>query len=232
MSATTFSLATFFLIVAGALFGLVVLRNSYVALILGLAAGSAPYFLLKISEASQARRMDEQLPEALDLMARALRAGHALGTAIEMVAQEMSDPIRSEFAALDEELRFGLSMREALSNLCTRVDAKDLRFFAVAVVLHKETGGNLAEVLDKISKLMRDRLQFRRQVRSLTAEGRFSAVVMLCLPFALALYLYWANPTYLSALWIEETGRFMIGAALTLQILGYFVIRKIVEVEM
>jgi len=138
--------------------------------------------------------MEVQLPDTLDLIGRALRAGHALPSGLKMAGEEMSDPIAAEFRITHDEMSFGVSMQQALSNLGERVPVTDMRYFVVAVLIQREAGGNLTEVLDNLSKLIRNRLMFHARVRVLTTEGRMSAWVLGLLPFALALFMNFANP--------------------------------------
>jgi tight adherence protein B len=231
LNATTFLLASFTLGAIGLLAGLKFLPQTSVAIILGLLCLFLPYFLLKMAEKSYFAKFQEQLPEALDLLARALRSGNALTAGLETVAEEMQDPIGGEFSAVVDEIKLGLTLNEAFANLCERVPSTDLRFFAIAILLQKETGGNIAEILDNISNLIRQRVQFGRQVKALTAEGRFSALVLLALPIVMFLYMYIVKNNYVSLLWTEEIGRYMIAGAVVCQIVGAIVIKKIVSVE-
>lgn len=231
INASTFLLGSFSLGATGLLLGLRFFPHWGAALVLGLGLGGIPYLLLKSAERSFVKKFEEQLPEAMDFLARAMRSGHALSSAMEMVAKEMEDPICSEFAAAVDEIKFGLSIEDVLDNMCQRSSVADLRFFAISVVLNKETGGNITEVFNKISNLIRQRLQFRRQVQTLTAEGRFSAIVLLLLPVAMAFYVYMANFEYLSLLWTEKAGRMMVGSAVVAQVTGALIMKKMVKLE-
>ena len=148
-----------------------------------------------------------------------------------MIAEEAQDPIRSEFAATVDEINLGLTMSEALENLCERVPIADLRFFSIAILVQKETGGNIGEILDNISRLIRERIQFKDHVAALTAEGRLSAAVLIALPIVMFIYMYLTNYDYISLLWIEETGHYMIFGAIVLQIIGAYVIKRIVDID-
>lgn len=225
------------LTLGGAVLGLAggwwLLPHTGSALLGGLVLGGLPYLWLKVRERKVLARFQEQFPEALNLLARALRSGHALSSGMEMIATEMEAPIGPEFAAVVDEINLGLTLKEALENLCERVPQnQELRFFAIALLVQKETGGNIAEILDNISRLIRERVKFRRQVTALTAEGRISAFVLLGLPVALFLYIYLVNYNYISLLWTERIGRLLLGGALVLQACGYFVIRRIINVEL
>jgi tight adherence protein B len=190
-----------------------------------------PLLLLKTAERSYYSNFQEQLPEALDLLARAVRSGHAITSGLEMISQEMTDPIRAEFAAVVDEVNLGLTLKESLDNLCERVPSLDVRFFAIAILLQKETGGNIAEILDNISRLLRERVQFARQVKALTAEGRYSAGVLIALPLLMFIYVYFMNYDYISTLWTEKVGQYMLFGAIVLQIIGAWVIKRIVTIE-
>lgn len=208
-----------------------ILPNPAMGVLVSLFVLTAPYFWLKMREAQTFTRFEEQLPEAMDLLARAVRSGHALSSGMKMVAEEMEDPIASEFAATVDEIDLGLSLKEALENLNERVTSQDLRFFSIAVLIQKETGGNIAEIFDNIGRLIRERIQFRRQVKALTAEGRLSGGILLLLPVVMFIYIYFANYEYLSLLWTEQMGHYLIGAALVMQVLGLIFIRKIIDIE-
>jgi tight adherence protein B len=190
-----------------------------------------PYFILRMIEASILEKFQDQLPEALDLLARAMRSGHALTSGLGMIAEEMPPPIKLEFRATVDEINMGLSTKDALANMCERVPSTDLRFFAIAILIQKETGGNVAEILDRISRLIRERLQFRRQVQTLTAEGRLSARILILLPIAMFIYIYLVNYDYISMMWTEQLGIYMLVAGVIMQIIGAIFISKIVKIE-
>ena len=148
-----------------------------------------------------------------------------------MIAQEMPDPIKSEFQATVDEIKLGLTFGEALNNLCGRMPSTDLKFFAISILIQKETGGNAAEILDRISTLLRERVRFRGEVKTLTAEGRLSGNILLAIPLFLFGYFYFANYAYISLLWTEQLGRYMLYGGIFLQILGAIVIKQLVKIE-
>lgn len=197
----------------------------------GLMAAFAPLAYLKAKEKAYMEKFKDQLPEALDLLSRAMRSGHALSSGLALIAEESEEPIKSEFAAVVDETKLGLSMQEAMDNLCERVPDTDLRFFAISVVLQKETGGNLGEVLDKIGRLIRERIQFKRHVRTLTAEGKLSARILTLLPVCMFIYIYFVNYDYISLLWTQKEGYIMLTGGILLQIIGTLSINKIVNIE-
>ena len=231
LNATNFILLSLALGGIGLLIGLKFLPQVLAAIGLGLLLTFLPLLWLKIAEKAYYSKFQEQLPEALDLLARAVRSGHAITSGLEMIGQEMTDPIKAEFAAVTDEVNLGLTLKEALDNLCERVPSMDVRFFAIAILLQKETGGNIAEILDNISRLLRERVQFARQVKALTAEGRYSAGVLISLPILMFIYVYFMNYDYISTLWTEKIGQYMLFGAIVLQIIGAWVIKKIVTIE-
>ena len=204
----------------------------YAGFVLGLVFLIIPFLLLKMAERLYFEKFNAQLPEALDLLARAMRSGHALTSGLEMISHEMEDPISAEFDACVDEINLGLTLKESLDNLCERVPLADLRFFAIAVLVQKETGGNLAEILDNLSRLIRERIQFKQLVKTLTAEGRYSAAVLIGLPILMFIYLYTSNYDYVSLLWTDQLGQYMLAAAVILQIVGAYVIKRIVDIDM
>jgi tight adherence protein B len=177
------------------------------------------------------KKFAAQLPDALELLARALRAGHSLGAGMSLVAEEMPAPIGKEFGMAFEEQNLGVSLEDSLKSLTKRVPNMDLKFFATAVVLQRQTGGDLAEILNKIGSLIRERFRIWGQVQALTGEGRLSGVVLLALPPVLFLAVYYLNPRYCMMLFTDPMGRQMLAGAVILQILGALVIRKIVNIK-
>jgi tight adherence protein B len=172
-----------------------------------------------------------QLPDALELVARALRAGHSLQAGLHVVAEEMPAPIADEFGRVFEETNLGIPVEEAMKNMCDRVPNLDLRFFVTSVGIQRQTGGDLAEILDKIGYVIRERFRILGQVKALTGEGRLSGVVLIALPFALFGFMLNAKPDYIEPLWTTDLGRKMSIAAIIAQIIGALVIRKIVNIK-
>ncbi|MES2018871.1 MAG: type II secretion system F family protein [Pseudomonadota bacterium] len=199
-------------------------------LAMGLAA-LLPLLYVRRARSTRLRKFESQLPDALDMMGRALRAGHAFPTALKMVGEEMSAPLADEFRAAFDEVNFGISMQDALTSLAARVPVTDLRFFVIAVVIQRETGGNLAELLANISSIMRDRIKLFQQVRVLAAEGKMSAWILSLLPFAAALVIHLTNPTFLAVLYTDPMGQKMILVALTLMALGVLAMRRIINIR-
>ncbi|TWT76848.1 Bacterial type II secretion system protein F domain protein [Posidoniimonas polymericola] len=190
-----------------------------------------PFLWLMMKRKSRLKKFAAQLPEALELIARALRAGHSLGAGMNLVAQEMSAPIAKEFGRAFEEQNLGMPMEETLDHLADRVPNLDLKFFVTAVVLQRQTGGDLAEILDKIGRLIRERFKIWGQVQALTGEGRLSGIVLLALPPTLFATVYQMNPDYLMLLFTDELGKKMLVGGVVMQLLGAIVIRKIINIR-
>lgn len=197
----------------------------------GLGAGVLPLFWLLRRRSKRFRQLSYQLPEALGLLARALRAGHGLTSAMNVVASEMLPPISTEFGICCEQYNLGTPIDQALTNLQERVPNGDLRFFCTSVRLQQRTGGNLAEILDKISYVVRERFKLLGQVQALTGEGRFSGLILMALPVVIFLVLYYLNPEYVVPLFSDPVGRKMIAVAAALQLLGAYVIKRIVTID-
>jgi tight adherence protein B len=198
----------------------------------GFVAGlAAPCLFVRSRRTARMNKFEEQFPEALDLMARAVRAGHAFGSGMKMVADEMHEPVGPEFRASFEEQNFGLSMKESLNNLALRVPLLDVRFFSTAVLIQRETGGNLAEILDNLANVVRERFKIRRQVRVHTAHGRFTGYVLLALPAFLAIALHFINPEHMEMLFKDKIGHTMIMAAIAMQTTGWFWIKRVIKIE-
>jgi tight adherence protein B len=205
--------------------------NILFAPLIGLFLGVLPMIWLLMRRRRRLRKFAAQLTQALELIARALRAGHSLAAGLSLVAQEMSDPIGMEFSRTFEEQNLGIPMEQALDNMTTRVPNLDLKFFVTAVVLQRQTGGDLAEILDKIGSLIRERFQIWGQVQALTGEGRLSGIVLLALPPALFAVVYRMNPDYLMLLFTDPMGKKMLIGGVVMQLLGALAIRKIVNIR-
>jgi tight adherence protein B len=190
-----------------------------------------PLFWLLFRRKRRLKKFAAQLPEALELIARALRAGHSLASGFGLVANEMSDPIGGEFSRTFEEQNLGKPLEEALNDLTKRVPNLDLKFFVTAIVLQRQTGGDLAEILDKIGNLIRERFKIWGQVQALTGEGRLSGIVLLALPPALFVVVYKMNPDYLMLLFTDPLGKKMLVGGIVTQLFGALMIRKIVNIR-
>jgi len=199
--------------------------------VLAVLLASLPLAWLMLRRRKRLRTFAAQLPDALEMLARSLRAGQSLGFGMSMIANEMSDPIATEFGRVFEEQNLGVPLEESFEDLTERIPNLDLSFFATAVILQRQTGGDLAEILDKIGALIRDRFRIWGQVQALTGEGRLSGIVLLALPFVLFLAVYQLNPDYIMILFTDPLGKKMLAGAIFMQIVGALVIRKIVNIE-
>jgi tight adherence protein B len=221
--------------VLAGLAGLGLLRLLHVpagpAALAGLATGLAPWAYVWLRRQRRLHTLQRQLPEALDLMARAMRAGHAFASALHMAGQEMSEPMAAELRAVHEEVNFGLSLPQALAHLLERAPLTDLRYFVVAVSIQRESGGNLTEVLGKLAQLIRARLRLLDRVRVLSSEGRLSAWILVLMPFALAGLLALFNPTFMRPLWTDPMGITLLQAMLAVMLLGIVLIARIVRIR-
>jgi tight adherence protein B len=195
------------------------------------AAAFAPIGFLRFKRTRRLRRFEEQFPEALDLLARALRAGHSFSTAIEMVAEEMPAPIGPEFKLLYDQQNYGLAMPDAMRLFAERIPILDSRFFVTAVLIQRESGGNLSEVLDNLAKVMRDRFRVKRQMRVISAHGRITGWVLVALPPVLGAVLMTINDDHRATMFGDPLGHQMMFAGAALQVIGTLIIRKIVNVE-
>jgi tight adherence protein B len=198
----------------------------------GAAFGFAlPFLVLKYKRTKRLSAFEELFPEALDLISRALKAGHAFSTGLKMVADEMEEPVGSEFRKTFDEQNFGLPLKDSLENLTLRIPLLDMRFFSTAVLIQRETGGNLSEILENLAHVVRERFKILRQVRVYTAHGRLTGYVLLALPAVLAIALSFINPEHMNMLFRERMGQIMLMIALGMQTAGFFWIRQVVKIE-
>jgi tight adherence protein B len=202
------------------------------AMMLGAGLGAAmPWWYISFKRTRRLRKFEEDFPDGLDLIARALKAGHAFATGLKMVADEMDEPVGPEFRKTFDEQNFGLPMKDALQNLTERIPSLDVRFFSTAVLIQRETGGNLAEILENLGHVVRERFKILRQVRVHTAHGRFTGWVLLALPVVLCIALSFINPEHMNLLFRERIGQFLLMVALILQVVGYLWIRHVIKIE-
>ena len=201
------------------------------ALIVGAALGAIPTVYILIKRRQRLRKFEELLPDTIDLMARALRAGHTISSSIEMVATEGTEPVASEFRRVFEQQNFGLPLREAMLGLVERVPLPDVSFLVTAILVQKETGGNLAEVLDKTAVVIRERFRLRGQLRIYTAQGRLTGWILASLPFIMFVLLNIVNPAYMRILYTDPSGRTLIYVGIVLMVTGGWVIRKVIDIK-
>ena len=190
-----------------------------------------PYAYVSIRRNKRFEKFEELFPEAIDTLARAVRAGHAFTTALEMITNEVAEPIAGEFRQLYEEQKFGMPVRDALMNLTDRVPLVDVKFFVTAVMLQRETGGNLAEILDNLSYVIRERFKIQRQVRVYTAQGRLTMALLMGMPPIIVVVMLLLNPAFIHPLFADPIGHTLLVAGIALQTVGYFVIRKIIRIQ-
>jgi len=219
------------LLVSGLLLPVLMGRRPLVGAVLGLGLAMVPWWHVAGRRRARVTRLENQFPEALDLMGRAMRAGHAFPSAIRMVGQEMPDPLARDFRVLFDEMNYGVPTNEALSRLAQRLQMPDVSYFVVAVMIQRETGGNLTELLDKIASLVRERLKLLGEIQTLSAEGRLSAIVLTCLPFGVGLAVNLTSPEFMAVLWTDPMGQRMVGGALILMLLGMVWMRSVIRIR-
>jgi tight adherence protein B len=207
------------------------LVNMYVVPIAALGFFALPWLWLYVKRANRLKAFAAQLPDAMELVARALRAGHSLAAGMHVVAEEMPAPISKEFARVYDEQNLGIPLEETLKAMCDRVPNLDLKFFVTSVAIQRQTGGDLAEILDRIGHVIRERFKILGQVKALTAEGRLSGVVLIAMPIGLFLLMLWMKPDYVRLLWTDPMGIKMSVAAIVLVLIGSYAIKKIVDIK-
>jgi tight adherence protein B len=220
-------------VLSGAAMGVLVLLFGFPQFVwLGVILGAfLPYSYANYKRTKRFQKFEEIFPEAIDTLARAVRAGHAFTTALELIGSEISEPVAAEFRKLFEEQKFGMPVRDALLNLTERVPLVDVKFFVTAVMLQRETGGNLAEILDNLSYVIRERFKIMRQVRVHTAQGRLTMMLLMGLPPIIIITMQIMNPSFIRPLFEDPIGHVLIVVGITLQTIGYFVIRKVIQIQ-
>src|SRR5947207_8920736 len=190
-----------------------------------------PYSFASYRRSKRFQKFETMFPEAIDTLARAVRAGHAFTMALEIISNELPEPVGTEFRKLYEEQKYGMPVRDALLNLTTRMPLVDVKFFVTAVMLQRETGGNLAELLDNLSYMIRERFKILRQVRVYTAQGRLTMMLLMAMPPVIVVTMLVMKAEFIQPLFVDPVGHIFVAAAITLQTVGYFVIRRIIRVE-
>ena len=203
----------------------------FIAPVVGVSLFFAPFFWVNMTRKKRINKFNMQLPEALEMLSRSLRAGHSLSAGFGLIADEMPEPLAREFGRCFEEQNFGVSLEQSLESMTQRIPNLDLRFFATAVILQRQTGGDLAEILEKIGNLVRARYRLAGQIQALTGEGRLSGIVLLGLPPSLFLFMLYANNEYIMKLFKDPLGQWLLGGAIVMQFLGALVIRKIIDIK-
>lgn len=205
--------------------------RSEVGWVAALIGAVLPYAYASIQRNRRFEKFEELFPEAIDTLARAVRAGHAFTTALELITNEVAEPVAGEFRQLYEEQKFGMPVRDALMNLTERIPLVDVKFFVTAVMLQRETGGNLAEILDNLSYVIRERFKIQRQVRVYTAQGRLTMALLMGMPPIIVALMLALNPAFIHPLFADPIGHALLVAGISLQTIGYFVIRKIIRIQ-
>jgi tight adherence protein B len=226
-----FLLLTAVLALSGYTVSFLAWRHQLISLLLSALLACFPVFYLVLKKKKRMSKFEAQLPEALDLIARALRSGHAFASGMKMVAEEFGAPLGPEFRETLEEIHYGASTEDALKSLTQRVDCPDLKYFVISVILQRETGGNLAEIIESIAYIIRERFKLHGKIRILTAEARFSAFILILLPFIAVIAMQFLNPDYISTLLSTELGRTSIGIALGMMFIGVLVMKKIIKIR-
>ena len=212
--------------------GATMLRLPFFArLVCALAGVAAPFVYLYAKKQKRMRKFERQLPDVLEMIARALKAGHAFTGGLQMASDEFEDPAGVEFAKTLEEINFGVDVPRALRGLAERVECPDLKFFVVSVLIQRETGGNLAEIMENLAYLIRERFKLHGKVKVLASEGKFSAVILVVIPFLLFFYFYLAQPDYIKLLYTDPMGKSMILGALIMMIMGTLIMRRMVRIR-
>jgi len=226
-----FVLATPVLALAGMLTVLWMHLPFVIALLCAVVFGSLPAVYLYWLKSQRIAKFERQLPEALELVSRALRAGHAFSVGLKLVGDEGADPVGKEFRRVFDEVSMGVALPEALHNVTERMDSVDLRFFVTSVLIQRETGGNLAEIIDSLATLIRKRFELHLKVRALSAEGRFSAIILFCLPIVVGVILFKMNPDYMSTLFTDPAGKNMLMIGSFMMVTGAIIMKRMVTIK-
>ncbi len=206
-------------------------RSIFLGLVIGIIFLLAPFGYAAYRRSRRFHQFEALFPEAIDLLGRAVRAGHAFTTGLELIADEMEEPVAGEFRKLFEEQKFGLPVRDALLNLAERIPLMDVKFFVTAVMLQRETGGNLAEILDKLSYVIRERFKILRQVRVFTAQGRLTMMILMSLPPGITIMMYLMNRDFIIILFRDPLGHLLLATGIALQFIGFLLIRRIINIR-
>lgn len=217
--------------VAGFAIGFALRREIPLAILLLIVGALAPLVYAQISKSRREDRFMEDFPNALDMISRSLKAGHSVSAAIQLVSQEMTEPLASLFKISYEEQTLGLSMKDSLTQMMNRMQSIDLRLFVTAVLIHREVGGNLSETLERLAQTIRERIRIRRQIKVYTAQGRLTGYILAALPIAMAIFLYLTSPDYLAELVSIDVGKYAIAVVAAAQIIGFIIIRRLINIK-
>jgi len=203
----------------------------WVGLLVGAATGAGPYLFVSRKRKARLKKFEEIFPDTLEFVSRSMRAGHAFSVSLEMIHREFPEPVSSEFRRTFEEHNLGLPIEVALQKLAKRVPSLDVHFFVSAVLLQKRTGGNLAEILDKLAYVIRERFKLRGRIRAVSAHGKMTATALSCIPIAVAVLMFYTNPEYVKFFFEDDVGNIMLGTGVALQLIGYVIMQQIVKIE-
>ena len=226
-----FILLTIFLAITSFCVSSLITRNKVFVVIITLLLAGTPFFYLCLKKKKRMEKFQRQLPEGLELIARSLKAGHAFPSSMKMAADEFDDPLGPEFEETINEINFGVNVPDALKNLAERVNCADLKFFVISVILQRETGGNLAEIIESLAYIIRERFKLYGKIRTLAAEGKLSAIILGSLPFVVMIALHFTSPAYIRVLFTDPTGKIILGISAFMMALGIFVMKKMVNIE-
>jgi tight adherence protein B len=215
----------------GFIMGWMFTSSIIMATALGAVAAGAPVLFIYRKRKARLHRFEELFPDALEFVSRSMRAGHAFSVSLEMIHREFQEPVAGEFRRTFEEHNLGLPIEIALQKLATRIPSLDVHFFVSAVLLQKRTGGNLAEILDKLAYVIRERFKLRGRIRAVSAHGKMTATALSAIPAGVAILMFYTNPDYVKFFFKDDTGNIMLGAAVGLQLIGYLIMKKIVNIE-
>ena len=226
-----FILLTIILALTGFFAGFLITGNYVLSIIIAPSLSGIPFFYLCLKKKKRMEKFQRQLPEGLELIARSLKAGHSFPSGMKLAADEFDDPLGPEFGETLNEINFGVSVPDALKNLADRIDCPDLKFFVISVILQRETGGNLAEVIESLAYIIRERFKLHGRIKILAAEGKLSAIILVALPFLIIIVIRFLNPDYINTLFSEPAGRIMAGIAAFMMVLGILVMKKMVNIK-
>ncbi len=226
-----FVLLTLLLALSGYVGSSFATTNRVIAIIVGTLLGAIPFCYVCSKKKQRMQKLERQLPDGLALIARALRAGHAFSSGMSLAADEFDDPLGAEFSKTLDEINFGVSVPDALKNLADRVDSSDIKYFVVSVIIQREAGGNLAEIMDKIAYVIRERFKLRGRIKVLSAEGKLTAIVLAALPFLVIIALRFTNPNYINTLLSDPTGRIIAAIAGLMMVMGILIMKRMIHIK-
>ncbi len=226
-----FILLTIFLAITSCCVSSLITRNKVFVVIITLLLAGTPFFYLCLKKKKRMEKFQRQLPEGLELIARSLKAGHAFPSSMKMAADEFDDPLGPEFEETINEINFGVNVPDALKNLTERVNCADLKFFVISVILQRETGGNLAEIIESLAYIIRERFKLYGKIRTLAAEGKISAIILGSLPFIIMIALHLTSPAYIRVLFTDPAGKIILGISAFMMVIGILVMKKMVDIK-